>query len=377
MNNGHKVEQPKGFLVMDTCCFIDYLEHNDNGFDYNGIRNFIKENSFWVVISPYTLYEIVQDVNSFARFEKRQRELLEAGDFWVLNMNGVLDNAGFEYGLDFLFKLKMLRKEDILSFDTERNKLRREVYGSLFNKMFFYAQLCAICCLVFEECDEDGVLSPELTLQVKMIDDFFDRRKPVFEQSFDRFYSQSDGKDFFDENRHISKGKDAKVLLNEQIWDLVLQILSQTYVNQRIVINKEAVDECEYNRRIVERYYFLKEHYKSEECTPFELYRRCLRRTNKRVSIDRIIQCAFNKKEYDITMKAYLLLLTKQFSANGISGSNLSNSFIDMTNIVISELLKSRATIVMTNDKEWQKVLLSSHSSPGRLNQSFYNRFRI
>ena len=97
--------RPNGFLVMDSCCFVDYIEGNNVGFDYNRIKTFVKESSYWVVITPYTLYEIIQKLNSVPLIHKRRKDLLAIGDFWVINMNELLEYDGFEYGLDFLFSL--------------------------------------------------------------------------------------------------------------------------------------------------------------------------------------------------------------------------------------------------------------------------------
>ena len=48
---------------MDTNCFLKYIsEQNKENtrFDYDGVKEFIKRHNFWLVITPYTLYESIQ-----------------------------------------------------------------------------------------------------------------------------------------------------------------------------------------------------------------------------------------------------------------------------------------------------------------------------
>jgi len=56
-----------GFVVMDTNCFLKYIneQKKENArFDYDGVRTFIDEQNFMLVITPYTLYECIQGCNT-------------------------------------------------------------------------------------------------------------------------------------------------------------------------------------------------------------------------------------------------------------------------------------------------------------------------
>lgn len=377
MGNSDIIERPKGFLVMDTCCFVDYIEKNNEGFDYDRIKSFIKESSYWVVITPYTLYEIIQKLNSISDIKTRRDNLLAIGDFWVVNMNGVLEYEGFEYGLDFLFHLHMTRDEDILIYDEERSRLRKSVYRSLYKKMFFFAQLVAVCCVVFEECDARGVISSDAALQIKMIDNFFEDKKDFFEWCFDRFFAQSEGKGYLGEDGCVHRGHDAKELLVEQLWDLTIQILSKTRVQRDIVTREEKVDDNEYNRRIVEQYYYYsRDKYKDNKKCLNRLLKDCKKRTSGKVDIGNIVLFAFNKSHYDINMSAYKLLLEKIFDKNG-AGKKFCNHFIDMTTVTLVETIKNDNVIVLTADKVWQELLLNSDYRGKELNINFYNTYRL
>lgn len=369
--------RPNGFLVMDTCCFVDYIEGNNVGLDYSRIKTFVMESSYWVVITPYTLYEIIQKLNSVPQIHKRLDDLMAIGDFWVINMNDLLEYDGFEYGLDFLFSLHMTRDEDLLEYDRARFQLREKVYHSLYKKMFFFAQLVAVACVVFEECDESGVIPSDAVLQMKMIDVFFEGKKNYFEWTFDRFFAQSDGKDFICEDGLLHKGHDAKEILNEQLWDLLIQILSNTRVRREIVTNNEVVDDNDFNRRLVEQYYYyLNNKYQDKKHCLSRLLKDCRNKTHGKVSIDSIIQLAFNKSQFDINMLEYRRLLAIWFSNNGV-GKHFCNHFIDMTNVAMAETLKQDNVIVLTSDKEWQSIILKSDCKNKALNRSFYSCYSI
>lgn len=99
-----------GFLVMDTNCFLKYISEQkkeSTRFDYVGVKKFINEQNFMLVITPYTLYECIQGCDTIDKVKQRSRELDSLWDFWVLNINEIIGN---EYTLeaepDFTFSLK-------------------------------------------------------------------------------------------------------------------------------------------------------------------------------------------------------------------------------------------------------------------------------
>ena len=270
----------------------------------------------------------------------------------------------------------MVKDEELLEYDKERFKLREKVYHSLFRKMFFLAQLVAICCVVFEECDEQGVISPDVELQIKMIDDFFDAKREYYEWDFDRFFAQSDGKDYMGRDGRFCKGHDAKELLSEQLWDLIIQIISKTTVQRDVTTKREEIDDNEFNKRIVQQYFLIRDKYKDHNHILHKLLKDCENRTNGKIGIDNIVLLAFGKNNYDIVMKSYKLLLDKLFSNNG-AGKKFCNHFIDMTNVAMVETLNEYNVIVLTRDKEWQSILLDSDYKSKCINLDFYKKFKL
>ena len=84
-------EHPKGYLVMDTNCFSHYCEGGKvAGFDYDKIRVFVEREGYWVVITPYTLYECVQDLTEPKNIIEERNKWFNARDFWVLNVNKLI-----------------------------------------------------------------------------------------------------------------------------------------------------------------------------------------------------------------------------------------------------------------------------------------------
>jgi len=195
----------------------------------------------------------------------------------------------------------------------------------------------------------------------------------VLRRTFDRFFAQSDGKDYIGEDGLFHEGHDAKELLNEQLWDLIIQILSNTRVRREIATNEEVVDDNEYNKRIVEQYYYLfNNKYQDKKHCLNRLLKECRKKTQGIVTIDSIVQLAFNKSLFDINMSAYRHLLEIWFSNNG-AGKHFCNHFIDMTIVAMVETLKQDNVIVLTSDKKWQSILLDSDYKSKALNRSFYN----
>lgn len=44
-------EHPSGYLIMDTCCFLNYIEgKRSDAFEYQEIKEFIEKNKLWLVM---------------------------------------------------------------------------------------------------------------------------------------------------------------------------------------------------------------------------------------------------------------------------------------------------------------------------------------
>ena len=112
MSTSENNRQYNGYFVMDTCCFLNYIEgRQSDRFDYNDIAAFIKKSNFILLITPYTLYECIQcvdDKDPMGSIKRRGDAMLKAWDFWVLNMNKLVsDKYSFEFGPDFAFALNL------------------------------------------------------------------------------------------------------------------------------------------------------------------------------------------------------------------------------------------------------------------------------
>ena len=89
---------PPAFLLMDTCCFVHYCHHRTTKyFDYGKIRKSVNDNGLWVVITPYTLFELVQNCTTPEIIAQVRGELFSAGDFWVINVNELIGDNKTEF----------------------------------------------------------------------------------------------------------------------------------------------------------------------------------------------------------------------------------------------------------------------------------------
>lgn len=89
-----------GYLVMDTCCFGNYCKteeerNKDKGirFNYKGIEEYVEEKNILPVITPYTLYECIQNCDTADEMLRQLKAFIEAGRFFVINVNKIFDHS--------------------------------------------------------------------------------------------------------------------------------------------------------------------------------------------------------------------------------------------------------------------------------------------
>ena len=156
---------------MDTNCFSHYCEGGKvAGFDYDKIRDFVESEGYWVVITPYTLYECVQDLVEPKNIIEERDKWFNARDFWVLNVNRLIgDKYNFEYGMDFLFEFGF-DPNNLEAFIKKRNEWRDKVFESLAPRIALLSQIIAIIYVMITERKENGKLSQTSLIKLAYID---------------------------------------------------------------------------------------------------------------------------------------------------------------------------------------------------------------
>lgn len=124
------------FIIFDTCCFLEVLNKSNNThFDYEKIKADALKTGRIVTISAYSLYELIQGLRRLDRIEEFRNKLISFGDFYIWD-NSVLRHKGLEYGLDYLFFLKLHSNETIHEFADEQDELREKTYNLHLVKCF-------------------------------------------------------------------------------------------------------------------------------------------------------------------------------------------------------------------------------------------------
>lgn len=116
------------YIILDTNCFLEAIRDSKSmHFDYDGIKYYARNQGVYIVITAYTLYEIIKGLRKLPDIEEFRRQLIKFGDFYVLQ-NKILDHDFLEYGIDFLFLLKLHSNETMLEFADKQEELRKRVY---------------------------------------------------------------------------------------------------------------------------------------------------------------------------------------------------------------------------------------------------------
>ena len=365
------IRNPSGYLVMDTCCFTKYMKNEvTHLFDYGLIRDFVIRNGYWVIITPYTLYECIQQCTSIESIARRKNELLQAGDFWVININSIIDSKyTLEYGGDFIFDL-FAGSEDIRFFSEKRVQLREKVYSSLFPRIILLAQLLAMAYVVVLEQDDNDGLSSEAILRLQVIDSFFTNH-PNFRIQLKSFLNQAIGVGYMDPDGSIKKGIDAKEYLSVQLSEIINEILFISKIEQTSIIQGEKLNDAEFNAKICAEYYSSKGMYAREEMV--KKYRHLIKRGKSVYTIERLLDEAMSKCD-PIFKRFYYKAVIDWFSHNGI-GKPLMNTLIDYVNLGVLEVDKRFSVIYMTEDKSIAKFALGVDQENIKATREFYKSY--
>lgn len=88
-------------ILLDSNSFIYLLNNAEKGKRLiSEVRVLHKTQSANIIISAYSLYELIQGMSQIEKIHNFRNKLISAGDFLVLNTDSVLEHRGLEYGLD-------------------------------------------------------------------------------------------------------------------------------------------------------------------------------------------------------------------------------------------------------------------------------------
>ena len=375
MESHSKNIQTSGFLVMDTNCFLKYINEQkveDEKFDYDGVKDFIEKNHFLLLITPYTLYECVQSCDTIEKMRKRSREMDALWDFWVLNVNSIIGkDFGLEAGPDFTFSLR-LGIGTPEEYVEKRRELRRKIYEALTPRIILLSQLVAIVYILASEQREDGTYDASVHRRIGYaLSGYFQEEQNFKVQMYSFFESPYRLGLTVNEGILEKTQEDAKDSLSKLIHDFAVQILLVT----KVIMDEKRLNTKfswgEFNDRIVKEHFWTAGMYEAKEMR--ELGRAFLKKNKGQVTIDRYVDETL--PEYDSIFKhLYKRVLSDWFERNG-AGKQLMNTIIDYANIGMVETINGFPVIYMTEEKKFVELIMGLDEKKLKLTQEFYGRY--
>ena len=362
------------YIILDTNCFLAYLRKDNSRFNYEAIAQYAKENDAFIVISAYSLYEIIQNLTYVSEIEMFRNQLISVGDFWVLNTNGILEHSFLENGIDFLFSLSMHRNELLVDFSEKRKQLRSTVYKTLFGKMYIYSALAATAFLILNYCDRDGSCNQDIVWKIHYIDNhFFIKHRERYDLIFTEAYKHAGlhcidpyGKGFYIDD-------DAKNHLRERMLNLIIEILAVSEVELSLAKGEWEFNNNEYNGKIVENCMILTKEIHSDSFRAAN--QRCSKRTKKKINIHTALDQLMAAFPDNINKRSYTMLLTKLFDGGGF-GKSFNNDFIDFSNLSLLDSFPVGSAVYLTDESIWRNFMYENKEYlPIKASIKFYERF--
>lgn len=364
-------ERPSGYLIMDTCCFLNYIEgERSDAFEYEEIKKFIERNKLWLVITPYTLYECIQSCVTEESIKQRGQKMLEAWEFWVLNINGLIGEPSFEFGPDFVFSLNV-GVGPLKDFVEKRSAFREKVYHSLVPRMTLLAQLIAVIYLMITEVDEHGNYPRGFEYRIKLIMGQYFQSEPNFRVQLYSFIQYPDRMGLVMKDGLLAKTWDAKDKFNEFVQNWAIQIIAVSKVIMDEKLADEDLDVGELNARIVKELNRTVGQYNREAMV--KQYKLFGKKFNKLLTIDSLVDQAMPNG--DAVFNHLFKKVVGNWFLPGGQGKTLVNTIIDYVNLGVVEKFGKAPVIYMTEEKAFVDLALCIKDESFRLTQAYYKKY--
>jgi len=364
-------EHPSGYLIMDTCCFLNYIEaERSDAFEYEEIKQFIERNRLWLVITPYTLYECIQSCATEDSIKQRGLKMLEAWEFWVLNINGLIGEHSFEFGPDFVFSLNV-GVGSTKEFVEKRSAFREKVYRTLVPRMTLLAQLIAVIYLLITEVDEQGNYPRGFDYRIKLIIGQYFQSEPNFRVQLYSFIQHPDRMGMAMKDGLLTKTWDAKDMFNEFLQSWAIQIIAVSKVILDEKLANEDLDVGELNTRIVKELNKTVGRY--DRKTMVKQYKLFTKKHKKLLTIDSLVDQAI--PDGDAVFNHLFKRVIGNWFLPGGQGKTLVNTIIDYVNLGVVERRGKAPVIYMTEEKTFVDLALSIKDDSFSLTQAFYKKY--
>lgn len=365
---------PKGFLLMDTNCLLSFIEGGlSDVFDYRSIEKTFIKNGWVLLITPYTLWEIIQRCVDLDFIKKRREELLSK-NIWVVNVEGVLNSTNPFLLLSDILNEICFNPNTMHEYADKRREFRIKVYELLFYKIIALTQIIAFIYLTITERKDDGTYPERFDYRLGAVINYF-KNHDNLKSYLTLFLRQADGLSYFDKNGILHKPLDAKDYLKDEIEELVIIIIATSKVleDHRCGINTYS-DEGEYYLRINNECKRIKSEGLYKRADMVKCYKAFLKVEPSR-TIETIVEEIFMKGP-DISLQMYIKLLSDWFTPSG-TGKQLMNTLIDYTNTDILFTSGLNNIVYLTEEKKIIKALISTHDEACDASRVFYKKFYL
>lgn len=367
-----------GYLVMDTCCFGNYCMTEEERkkakgihFNYKGIEEYVEEENVLPVITPYTLYECIQNCDTADEMLRQFKAFINAGKFFVINVNKIFDHS-IIYGptivSEFAFDYKNPQ-----AFRDRRDELRDKVYVSLAPRFILLAQIIAILYVYVteaKELKELDLVPQEMALKLNFIDEFFADYNN-FRKHFSDFLKSPSyyiGRDY--KNAGVL---DYRKSLMPYVENMVLLMLWMADIVQKNYKQYSNINLPPMNPRFIPDDYRRMYEVKKMRAA----YKRLKDGSNGKFSVDNMIDKVLLKKEEVIFRGFFKKMANDWFTQKEFNGSKMANFIVDFVNLGVLEAARGVTITYITEDKPFVKLIRSENDECLRLSQEFYKVFYI
>ena len=364
---------PSSYLVMDTCCFLNYIQgKSSDAFNYQKIEQFVKNNRWKLLITPDTLWESIQTCTQIERIKERREEMLRVGNLYVMNMGNVLNNEYALVPVKTCIENIGFNPDTLYLLAQKRGVFREKVYSTLYPKIITIAQLIAIVYLTICERKEDGTYSEGFEYRKKEVLRYFKNHHSL-KIYLERFLNAAQGLSYYDENGILQKPLDAKDYLKDELESMVktIMIVSRVREEHRSGINPYA-NNSEFEERIYDGFMHMDDLYKREDMRA--CYKAFLKAEPKRTA-DVIVE-EIGIKGPELLQHMYKKLVMDWMSANGL-GKPLMNTIIDYSNMDFLFSPQTKDWVYITEEDKIIEELFSTHDPECEATRDFYKQFYL
>ena len=349
------------YIVFDSNCFINALNNKEGDFDYKHIKSYAAKNGAYITITAFTLYELIQQLSKFEKFDQFREQLISFGDFWVFG-NGIMEHKGLEYGIDFLFLLSMQNNDNLNSFAKRRDELREKVYHEMIKKMFFYSILVTSAFVYMSECDDNGGIRSDTIYKLSFIGNrYFELHEDRHMKLFTAAYKHAGLPSYSIITKEFYTDYNAKKELPKYMLNLIAEIIATAEVELSLSKGEWNYSIEEYNRRLAEKYMQLSHSLKVDSFK--KLNTDIKKRTKKRISIETVLDDLMAGFSESLKKECFHYMVEKLFNSGGF-GERFSNDFIDFSNLLMIERFYPGETVYLTGDKKWTRFMELHKDNP-------------